>query len=149
MFLSKVKLYLVFLSNKLKPILASTAKYMFPSLRGRDKHGSKRSSRSVGFEPTLPEGIWFLVRRLNRSATTAYIFLTSNVKLQFFFNFQSMQTNIRCRITRDTCTALRHQCATKRRHVSDIFVTIQTAWDDVTRRSSWTTRDLEYSVWWI
>ena len=28
-------------------------------------------SRSVGLEPTLPEGIWFLVRRLNHSATTA------------------------------------------------------------------------------
>ena len=31
----------------------------------------KKSSQSVGFEPTLPEGIWFLVRRLNHSATTA------------------------------------------------------------------------------
>ena len=30
-------------------------------------------SRSVGLEPTLPEGIWFLVRRLNHSAMTAYI----------------------------------------------------------------------------
>jgi hypothetical protein len=29
------------------------------------------NSQSVGLEPTLPEGIWFLVRRLNRSATTA------------------------------------------------------------------------------
>ena len=29
------------------------------------------NSRSVGLEPTLPEGIWFLVRRLNHSATTA------------------------------------------------------------------------------
>ena len=27
--------------------------------------------QSVGLEPTLPEGIWFLVRRLNHSATTA------------------------------------------------------------------------------
>ena len=25
----------------------------------------------VGFEPTLPEGIWFRVRRLNHSATSA------------------------------------------------------------------------------
>ena len=31
----------------------------------------KDISQSVGFEPTLPEGIWFLVRRLNHSATTA------------------------------------------------------------------------------
>ena len=29
-------------------------------------------TQSVGFEPTLPEGIWFLVRRLNHSATTAH-----------------------------------------------------------------------------
>ena len=33
-------------------------------------------SRSVGLEPTLPEGIWFLVRRLNHSATTASYFLS-------------------------------------------------------------------------
>ena len=32
---------------------------------------AKKYSQSVGFEPTLPEGIWFLVRRLNRSAMTA------------------------------------------------------------------------------
>ena len=31
-------------------------------------------SRSVGLEPTLPEGIWFLVRRLNHSATTAFLY---------------------------------------------------------------------------
>ena len=37
--------------------------------------GKKKNedSQSVGFEPTLPEGIWFLVRRLNHSATTAWI----------------------------------------------------------------------------
>ena len=29
-------------------------------------------AQSVGLEPTLPEGIWFLVRRLNHSATTAW-----------------------------------------------------------------------------
>ncbi len=28
-------------------------------------------SQSAGFEPALPEGIWFRVRRLNHSATTA------------------------------------------------------------------------------
>ena len=32
----------------------------------------EKDSQLVGFEPTLPKGIWFLVRRLNRSATTAY-----------------------------------------------------------------------------
>ena len=31
----------------------------------------KNMSQSVGFEPTLPEGNWFLVSRLNHSATTA------------------------------------------------------------------------------
>ena len=30
-------------------------------------------SQSVGFEPTLPEGNWFLVSRLNHSATTAVV----------------------------------------------------------------------------
>ena len=30
------------------------------------------STQPVGFEPTLPEGIWFRVRRLNHSATTAW-----------------------------------------------------------------------------
>ena len=29
------------------------------------------SSQPAGFEPVLPEGIWFRVRRLNHSATTA------------------------------------------------------------------------------
>ena len=32
-----------------------------------------QKTQSVGFEPTLPKGIWFLVRRLNHSATTASI----------------------------------------------------------------------------
>ena len=36
---------------------------------------TKVHSQSVGFEPTLPEGIWFLVRRLNHSATTAFVSL--------------------------------------------------------------------------
>ena len=36
-----------------------------------DKKKMYGHSQSVGFEPTLPEGIWFLVRRLNHSATTA------------------------------------------------------------------------------
>ena len=35
----------------------------------------KICSQSVGLEPTLPEGIWFLVRRLNHSATTAPLLL--------------------------------------------------------------------------
>ena len=35
------------------------------------------SAQLVGFEPTLPEGIWFLVRRLNRSATTAHLHVPS------------------------------------------------------------------------
>ena len=34
-------------------------------------------TQSVGFEPTLPEGIWFLVRRLNHSATTALLSICS------------------------------------------------------------------------
>ena len=34
----------------------------------------KMFSQSVGFEPTLPEGNWFLVSRLNHSATTATLF---------------------------------------------------------------------------
>ncbi len=33
----------------------------------------KNISQSVGFEPTLPEGNWFLVSRLNHSATTAHV----------------------------------------------------------------------------
>ena len=33
----------------------------------------KMFSQSVGFEPTLPEGNWFLVSRLNHSATTALL----------------------------------------------------------------------------
>ena len=32
---------------------------------------SKKYSQSAGFEPALPEGNWFLVSRLNHSATTA------------------------------------------------------------------------------
>ena len=32
---------------------------------------NKKLSQLVGFEPTLPEGNWFLVSRLNHSATTA------------------------------------------------------------------------------
>ena len=36
-----------------------------------------KNSQSVGLEPTLPEGIWFLVRRLNHSATTACIIMHS------------------------------------------------------------------------
>ena len=39
--------------------------------RGGKKKIPKGYTQSVGFEPTLPEGIWFLVRRLNHSATTA------------------------------------------------------------------------------
>ena len=37
-------------------------------------------AQSVGFEPTLPEGIWFLVRRLNHSATTACSILRVDVR---------------------------------------------------------------------
>ena len=38
-----------------------------------DLNATKMSlSQSVGFEPTLPEGNWFLVSRLNHSATTAW-----------------------------------------------------------------------------
>ena len=33
----------------------------------------KMFSQSVGFEPTLPEGNWFRVSRLNHSATTAVL----------------------------------------------------------------------------
>ena len=36
------------------------------------KRWIKTHSQSAGFEPALPEGIWFLVRRLNHSATTAH-----------------------------------------------------------------------------
>ena len=42
-----------------------------------------KSSQSVGFEPTLPEGIWFLVRRLNHSATTASYALGLYLTRQF------------------------------------------------------------------
>ena len=38
-----------------------------PTMPGR----IKKCPQSVGFEPTLPEGNWFLVSRLNHSATTA------------------------------------------------------------------------------
>ena len=37
--------------------------------------------QSVGLEPTLPEGIWFLVRRLNHSATTATVTDWGNNKI--------------------------------------------------------------------
>ena len=33
----------------------------------------QKISRSVGLEPTLPEGIWFLVRRLNHSARLSFL----------------------------------------------------------------------------
>jgi hypothetical protein len=33
----------------------------------------QNESQLAGFEPALPEGIWFQVRRLNRSATTAVV----------------------------------------------------------------------------
>ena len=35
-------------------------------------HWLYTNSQLIGFEPMLPERIWFLVRRLNHSATTAY-----------------------------------------------------------------------------
>ena len=45
----------------------------------------KNLAQSVGFEPTLPEGIWFLVRRLNHSATTASWYCQRcGVKLAYF-----------------------------------------------------------------
>ena len=48
-------------------------------------------SRSVGLEPTLPEGIWFLVRRLNHSATTAcYQFVLKNSKCFYFQSLESI-----------------------------------------------------------
>ena len=37
----------------------------------------KKNSQLAGFEPALPEGIWFQVRRLNHSATTARFIRTS------------------------------------------------------------------------
>ena len=37
----------------------------------RAKKGNHFMSQSVGLEPTLPEGNWFLVSRLTHSATTA------------------------------------------------------------------------------
>ena len=47
------------------------------------------NSQPVGFKPTLPEGIWFLVRPLDRSATTAlHDYLSEKtlfVSLQFNF----------------------------------------------------------------
>ncbi len=42
-----------------------------PKNRSTKRKYQKVAPQSVGFEPTLPEGIWFLVRRLNHSATTA------------------------------------------------------------------------------
>ena len=44
-----------------------------PQIWQHFKGKEKMFTQSVGFEPTLPEGIWFLVRRLNHSAMTAYI----------------------------------------------------------------------------
>ena len=48
----------------------------------------------VGFEPTLPEGIWFLVRRLNHSAKTAwhYEMLYNNFKV--IYNLVSISEKI-------------------------------------------------------
>ncbi len=51
---------------------------------GLDKTVNKTSKRifsqSAGFEPALPWGIWFRVRRLNHSATTAIL------KLEYIVN---------------------------------------------------------------
>ena len=40
---------------------------------------NKKLSQLVGFEPTLPEGNWFLVSRLNHSATTAILYFKANI----------------------------------------------------------------------
>ena len=42
------------------------------------RFGKMIISQSAGFEPALPEGNWFLVSRLNHSATTARLFGGSN-----------------------------------------------------------------------
>ena len=47
--------------------------------------GKKSISQSAGLEPALPEGIWFLVRRLNHSATTASY--KCNLKIRNNYNF--------------------------------------------------------------
>ena len=43
---------------------------------------NKKLSQLVGFEPTLPEGNWFLVSRLNHSATTAILQILTNTWCQ-------------------------------------------------------------------
>ncbi len=50
-------------------------------------------SQSAGFEPALPEGIWFRVRRLNHSATTAYIFWQNRI----YYEFLRFQLTAWCR----------------------------------------------------
>ena len=52
----------------------------------------KSISQSAGLEPALPEGIWFLVRRLNHSATTAS-WKTRNRK-----QFKNLQRKLKCKV---------------------------------------------------
>ena len=60
----------------------------------KKKRKKKERSQSVGFEPTLPEGIWFLVRRLNHSATTAYC----NILHYFFSHLVSCREAVENRV---------------------------------------------------
>ena len=48
----------------------------FATCMGTELKVGKILTQSVGFEPTLPEGNWFLVSRLNHSATTACLDFT-------------------------------------------------------------------------
>ena len=55
------------------------------------KKGEKVSTdaRSAGLEPALPEGIWFLVRRLNHSATTAQLLRSAQKEFFEYRGFES------------------------------------------------------------
>ena len=48
-------------------------------------------SQSVGLEPTLPEGIWFLVRRLNHSAKTAWCLTYEQLENDIIWNVRKLK----------------------------------------------------------
>jgi hypothetical protein len=66
----------------------------------------KKDSQSVGFEPTLPEGIWFLVRRLNRSATTASYLQGKIFKIYTYSEIAYFLQNYRIIFSELHCTNL-------------------------------------------
>ncbi len=57
---------------KIASLSAALGIFVGIKMPSRVKLCYQKDSQSVGFEPTLPEGIWFLVRRLNRSACFSY-----------------------------------------------------------------------------